>query len=103
MNIGAVECVVIGAWPPTGCGGVRNELLADEPTAHLDEESSRTVCESIANHARDRTTVLIVHEPLLTELADEIYVMQDGRLARSGSGRGTAPAWLGGEAIGATA
>jgi len=61
-------------------------LLADEPTAHLDEESARTVCETIVRLAGGRTTVLIVHEPLLTELADEVYVMRGGRLAQPDSG-----------------
>ncbi len=78
-------------------------LLADEPTAHLDDESARTVSETIARRARGRTTVLIVHEPLLTELADEVYVMREGRLARSGSEALAARGHRAGLPIGATA
>jgi len=66
-------------------------LLADEPTAHLDDESARTVSETIARLARGRTTVLIVHEPLLTELAHEVYVLREGRLSGSGSKPSASP------------
>ena len=66
-------------------------LLADEPTAHLDGESARTVSETIARLARGRTTVLIVHEPLLTELAHEVYVLREGRLSGSGSKPSASP------------
>ena len=38
----------------------------------------------IARLAAGRTTLLIVHEPLLAELADEVYVMHDGRLSPAG-------------------
>jgi thiol reductant ABC exporter CydD subunit len=55
-------------------------LLLDEPTAHLDDESAQTVAETIRVLARARTTLLIVHHPLLTELADHLHVIHDGRL-----------------------
>jgi ATP-binding cassette subfamily C protein CydCD len=78
-------------------------LLADEPTAHLDEESARKVSRAIAELARGRTTVLIVHEPLLAELADEVYVIKEGRLSRSGADRTERRAERGGLAVGAPA
>jgi ATP-binding cassette subfamily C protein CydCD len=55
-------------------------LLLDEPTAYLDETSARTVARTIARLAQGRTTLLIVHHPLLTELADHVHVLRDGRL-----------------------
>jgi len=55
-------------------------LLLDEPTAHLDDESTQTISETIRTLADGRTTLLIVHHALLTALADEIHVIQDGKL-----------------------
>ncbi len=66
-------------------------LLLDEPTAHLDDESTQTIGETIRSLAHGRTALLIVHHPLLTELADHLHVMRAGRLetpeAPSASGR----------------
>lgn len=56
-------------------------LLLDEPTAHLDDESAQTVSETIRSLAHGRTTLLIVHHPLFTELADHLHVIHDGQLA----------------------
>ncbi len=55
-------------------------LLLDEPTAHLDDESTHTISETIRRLAQGRTTLLIVHHPLLAELADRLHVIHDGRL-----------------------
>ena len=56
-------------------------LLLDEPTAHLDDESAQTIGETIRELAYERTTLLIVHHPLLTELADQLHVIHDGHVA----------------------
>jgi ATP-binding cassette subfamily C protein CydCD len=55
-------------------------LLLDEPTAHLDDESTQTITATIRALAHGRTTLLIVHHPLLTELADHLHVIRAGRL-----------------------
>jgi thiol reductant ABC exporter CydD subunit len=55
-------------------------LLLDEPTAHLDDESTQTISETIRDLAHGRTTLLIVHHPLLTELAEDIHHIHDGQL-----------------------
>ena len=55
-------------------------LLLDEPTAHLDDESAQTISETIRLLSDQRTTLLIVHHPLLTELADHIHVIHDGHV-----------------------
>ncbi len=55
-------------------------LLLDEPTAHLDDESTQTISETIRLLARARTTLLIVHHPLLTELADHTKVIHGGHV-----------------------
>ena len=55
-------------------------LLLDEPTSHLDEQSTQTISETIRALAHGRTTLLIVHHPLLTELADRLQVLRSGHL-----------------------
>jgi ATP-binding cassette subfamily C protein CydCD len=55
-------------------------LLLDEPTAHLDDASARAVADTIERLAHGRMTLLIVHHPLLAELADQVHVMRDGRV-----------------------
>ena len=59
-------------------------LLLDEPTAHLDDESTHAIGETIQALAHGRTTLLVVHHPLLTGLADRVHSIHAGRL-ESGS------------------
>lgn len=46
-------------------------LLLDEPTAHLDTESSQTIHDLIAQLATQRTVVVVTHRPELLLRADE--------------------------------
>jgi thiol reductant ABC exporter CydD subunit len=55
-------------------------LVLDEPTAHLDEESAHELADALELLARGRTTLLIVHHPLLSELADHVHLIGDGRV-----------------------
>jgi thiol reductant ABC exporter CydD subunit len=55
-------------------------LVLDEPTAHLDEDSAHELAGAIELLARGRTTLLIVHHPLLSELADSVHLIGDGRV-----------------------
>lgn len=57
-------------------------LLLDEPTAHLDAESSTQVREAIATAAKGRTVVMIVHRGELLALADTIVTLEAGRITR---------------------
>lgn len=59
-------------------------LVADEPTAHLDPATARALVATIAQLVRGRTTLLISHDPLLSELADEVRRLADGRLLGAG-------------------
>lgn len=59
-------------------------LLADEPTADLDEENSRIVIQALQKEARKGKAVLVVtHELDLLPYADEHYIMQDGKLTQA--------------------
>lgn len=46
-------------------------LLLDEPTAHLDAESSETIHDLIVELAAQRTVVVVTHRPELLQRADE--------------------------------
>lgn len=56
-------------------------LVLDEPTAHLDEDSALALAGAIERLARGRTTLLIVHQAALSEIADRVCTIRDGRLA----------------------
>jgi thiol reductant ABC exporter CydD subunit len=58
-------------------------LVLDEPTAHLDTETARSVASGIERLSAGRTTLLIVHHPALAAGADEILELSDGRLGRA--------------------
>lgn len=57
-------------------------LLADEPTAGLDNENTTLVLSLLRKAANDGAGVLLVtHENEAMHFADEIFVMDDGRLS----------------------
>lgn len=60
-------------------------ILADEPTAALDPARAREVMELIATETRQRAiaTVVVVHDPDLTALADRGLELRAGVLAPS--------------------
>jgi putative ABC transport system ATP-binding protein len=57
-------------------------LLADEPTANLDTESSNQIVGLFRelNEQRGQTIVMVTHEPDLGEKADRIVRLKDGRV-----------------------
>jgi putative ABC transport system ATP-binding protein len=57
-------------------------LLADEPTGNLDAESGRRVLGLLGDLVREHGTTLVVvtHSRKVAELADRIFVLEDGRL-----------------------
>ncbi len=57
-------------------------LLADEPTANLDTESSNQIVELFRelNEQRSQTIIMVTHEPDLGEKADRIVRLKDGRV-----------------------
>tara|TARA_R110002049_G_scaffold2750_4_gene21981 strand:+ start:158699 stop:159826 length:1128 start_codon:yes stop_codon:yes gene_type:complete len=59
-------------------------LLADEPTAALDEESGRKVVELFQQHAREHGTaiVIVTHDNRILDVADRIVKMDFGSIAR---------------------
>lgn len=56
-------------------------LFADEPTANLDNESSKRVMEIFKElHAQGQTIVMVTHEEEYTREADRIIRLDDGKI-----------------------
>ena len=60
-------------------------LLLDEATSALDTESEGLVQEALARFTRNRTTLVIAHRLSTVQRADLICLMEDGRLAETGT------------------
>ncbi|CAM3902264.1 ABC transporter ATP-binding protein [Alkalicoccus chagannorensis] len=60
-------------------------LIFDEATSALDLESERLIQESLDYLARDRTTFLVAHRLATVTHADKIIVMENGRIAETGT------------------
>jgi ABC-type multidrug transport system fused ATPase/permease subunit len=60
-------------------------LILDEPTSSLDSRSEQTVLDTLRKAAAGRTTILITHRLNTAADADEIWVMDRGRIVERGS------------------
>lgn len=57
-------------------------VVLDEPTAGLDHENERLVCEALQRLARGRTVLVISHREQTLSRADRVAEMIDGRIER---------------------
>ncbi|RPA12658.1 ABC transporter ATP-binding protein [Gordonia sp. OPL2] len=55
-------------------------LVLDEPTSGLDDETAQRILEPLRRLARGRSTLLITHDPRVTDIADDVVELRDGRL-----------------------
>ncbi|HKZ07526.1 MAG TPA: ABC transporter ATP-binding protein [Methylomirabilota bacterium] len=59
-------------------------LILDEATSHLDVVNERAVHDALERLARDRTTVIIAHRLSTVSRADQIVVLDEGRVVETG-------------------
>jgi len=60
-------------------------LILDEATSALDTESERHVQSALQNLTRDRTTLVIAHRLSTVLHADQILVVNEGRIVERGT------------------
>jgi len=60
-------------------------LILDEPTASLDPASEAEVSIALEHAAQGRTTLLITHRQSLVEMADQVIVLDRGRIIEQGA------------------
>src|SRR5581483_5526464 len=60
-------------------------LVLDEATSALDTESERLIQQALQRLMRDRTTLVIAHRLSTIEHADQIAVMDQGRIIERGT------------------
>lgn len=60
-------------------------LILDEATSALDSESERLVQDALNNLMKNRTSLVIAHRLSTIQHADEIVVIQDGRIVEQGN------------------
>jgi ABC-type multidrug transport system, ATPase and permease components len=60
-------------------------LILDEATSALDSESEKLVQEALTQLMKNRTTLVIAHRLSTIQHADEILVIEQGRIIQKGS------------------
>lgn len=60
-------------------------LLLDEATSALDVESERVVQQALDSLMKNRTTVMVAHRLSTIKNADQISVIQDGKIIEQGT------------------
>lgn len=60
-------------------------LLLDEPTTGLDPATESRLIDDLLAAARGKTMILVTHQPRLTERADQVVQVSEGRITSAGA------------------
>ncbi len=60
-------------------------FVLDEPTVHLDTITEHAVLQSLRTLCRNHTIVMVTHRLAELDMADDILVLQDGRIVERGT------------------
>ena len=60
-------------------------LLLDEATSQLDSKTERSIQNTVKNMAKNRTTIVVAHRLATIEKADEIVVLEKGKITEQGT------------------
>jgi ATP-binding cassette subfamily B protein len=60
-------------------------LILDEPSAALDPSSEFALGETLRDLAAECTIIVVTHRPALLQIADQVIVLEKGRVVESGS------------------
>ncbi len=63
-------------------------LILDEPTSHLDRETEQQLEGVLRSLSEERTTIMITHRHTLLSIADDVYLLEDGRVRPAAFGTG---------------
>jgi ABC-type multidrug transport system fused ATPase/permease subunit len=63
----------------------REVIVLDEATSALDTETEKQVSDAINALAGSKTLIMIAHRLSTIEKCDQIFVLEDGRIARAGA------------------
>ncbi|CAM5365940.1 ABC transporter ATP-binding protein [Streptomyces viridochromogenes] len=78
-----------GQWQRVACARGLHRLpellIMDEPTSQVDPEGEHRAFETLKAMAADRITIVVTHRLENTKIADEIVVMEEGRVTEHGT------------------
>lgn len=67
----------------TRCLSLESDLyLLDEPLNYVDENFKNIIMNYIRDNFKDKTLIIISHEPKILEITEKIYLLEDKKLIR---------------------